>query len=142
MGTDLFSIKNYAANAVPFSASRLGTFFRMDLKQLKYFCAVVDHGSFRKAADALLVSPPASSIGEATDEFFIILIANCNRVAVLPMIGAFTDAIDAGKLVELHVPKVNWASTVALVFRDGETLSPDARLLRDAARAALTESST
>jgi hypothetical protein len=75
-------------------------------------------------------------------QFFIILIANCNTVAVLSMIGAFTDAFDAGKLVELHVPKVNWASTVALVFRDGETLSPDARLLRDAAQAALTESST
>jgi hypothetical protein len=90
----------------------------MDLKQLKYFCAVVDHCSFRNAADALHVSPPASSIGEATDQFFIILIANCKTVAVLPMIGVFTDAIDA------------------------ETLSPDARLLRDAAQAALTESST
>ncbi len=34
----------------------------MDLRQLRYFSAVVDHGSFRKAADALHVSPPALSL--------------------------------------------------------------------------------
>ena len=34
----------------------------MDLRQLKYFRTIVDQGSFRKAADALHVSPPALSL--------------------------------------------------------------------------------
>lgn len=85
------------------------------------------------------IEPPGPSIGEATDDFFVNLIANSNAVAVLPMAGSFTDSIDAGQLAELHVPKVDWASTVALIYRVGETLSPDARLLRDETRAALSK---
>ncbi|MAF84121.1 MAG: LysR family transcriptional regulator [Gammaproteobacteria bacterium] len=85
------------------------------------------------------LQPPRPSIGEATDFFFINMISNCNAVAVLPMIGTFMDAIDNGQLSELHVPKVNWSSTVALVYRAGETLSPNARLLRDETRTALSE---
>jgi DNA-binding transcriptional LysR family regulator len=84
------------------------------------------------------IEPPRPSIGEATDDFFINLVASSNSVAVLPMAGSFTDAIEAGQLVELHVPKIDWASTVALLYRANETLSPDARLLRDETRAALT----
>ena len=34
----------------------------MDLRQLKYFRTIVDQGSFRKAADALHISPPALSL--------------------------------------------------------------------------------
>jgi len=85
------------------------------------------------------LQPPRPSIGEATDFFFINMISNCNAVAVLPMIGTFMDAIEAGQLSELHVPKVDWSSTVALVYRAGESLSPNARLLRDETRAALSE---
>ena len=86
----------------------------MDLNQLRYFSAVVDHGSFRKAADALHVSPPALSL-------------------------SIKDAIESGQLAELHVPKIEWSSTVALVSRAGEGLSPDAGLLRDETRAAMCE---
>jgi hypothetical protein len=49
------------------------------------------------------------------------------------------DAIETGQLSELHVSKVDWSSTVALVYRAGETLSPNARLLRDETRTALSE---
>lgn len=83
--------------------------------------------------------PPRPSIGEATDDFFVNLIANSNTVVVLPMAGSFVDAIEAGQLAELHVPKIDWASTVALMYRAGETLSPDARLLREETRAALSQ---
>lgn len=85
------------------------------------------------------LQPPRPSIGEATDFFFINMISNCHAIAVLPMIGTFMDAIEAGQLSELHVPKVEWSSTVALVYRAGETLSPNARLLRDETRIALSE---
>ncbi len=88
------------------------------------------------------LQPPRPSIGEATDFFFINMISNCNAVAVLPMIGTFMDAIDTGQLAELHVPRVDWSSTVALVYRAGESLSPNARLLRDETRAALSELTT
>ncbi len=84
------------------------------------------------------LQPPRPSIGEATDFFFINMISNCNAVAVLPMIGTFMDAIEAGQLTELHVPKVDWSSIVALVYRAGETLSPNAGLLRDETRKALS----
>jgi LysR family transcriptional regulator of abg operon len=80
------------------------------------------------------LTPPGSAIGEATDEFFVELISNCNTVAVLPMIGAIREAIDAGKLAELHVPTADWSSTVGLVYREIEALSPDARLLLDETR--------
>lgn len=50
------------------------------------------------------------------------------------MAGSFTDAIEAGQLAELHVPKIEWASTVTLMYRAGEQLIPDAHLLRDAMR--------
>jgi DNA-binding transcriptional LysR family regulator len=84
------------------------------------------------------IDPPRPSIGEATDDFFINLVAYSHTVAVVPMAGSFIDSIESGQLVELHVPKVDWASTVALLYRADETLSPDARLLRDETRAALT----
>lgn len=85
------------------------------------------------------LEPPRPSIGEATDDFFINLVTHSNTVAVLPMAGSFTDAIEAGQLAELHVPKIDWASTVALMYRAGETLSPDARLLREETRSALSK---
>ncbi len=85
------------------------------------------------------LKPPDSSIGEATDEFFKDFISHCNTVAVMPMIGTIKDAIESGQLAELHVPKIDWSSTVALVFRTGDSLSPDARLLRDETRAAMRE---
>lgn len=88
------------------------------------------------------LEPPRPSIGEATDDFFINLISNCNTVAVLPMAGSFTEALEAGQLAELHVPKIDWASTVALMYRTGEILSPDARLLREETRNALVELGT
>jgi hypothetical protein len=56
---------------------------------------------------------------------------------VLPIIGRIKDAIESGQLAELHLPKADWASTVALVFRTGDALSPDARLLRDETRTAM-----
>jgi hypothetical protein len=62
------------------------------------------------------------------------LISHCHTVAVLPMIDTIKDAIESRQLAELHVPKVDWASTVALVFRTGEGLSPDTRRLRDETR--------
>ncbi len=111
----------------------------------------MDHGGFREVANVLNISPPALSlsikgleeprplIGEATDDFFINLIANSNSVAMLPMTGSFKDAIESGQLAELHVPKVDWSSNVAVVFRTDENLPPDARLLRDETRAALSE---
>jgi LysR family pca operon transcriptional activator len=85
------------------------------------------------------LEPPDSSIGEATDEFFKDLISHCNTVAVMPMIGTIKDAIESGQLVELHVPKIDWSSTIALVLRTGDTLSPEARLLCDETRTALRE---
>jgi DNA-binding transcriptional LysR family regulator len=81
--------------------------------------------------------PPGSAIGEATDEFFLELISSCDTVAVLPMIGRIRDAIDAGELAELHVPAADWSSTVGLVYRDADTLSPDARLLLEETRTKL-----
>ena len=85
------------------------------------------------------LEPPAPFVGEATDDFYIEMIAHCNTVAVLPMIGTIQQAIEDGTLVELRAPRVDWSSTVGLVYRRGETLSPDARLLMDEARAALAE---
>lgn len=80
------------------------------------------------------VEPPPLPMGEATDDFLRAMLANCNMVAVVPMIGTILDAIESGQLAELHVPKVEWHSTVALVYRNDETLSPDARLLLDETR--------
>mgnify|MGYP000849749526 CR=1 FL=1 len=80
------------------------------------------------------VEPPPQPMGEATDDFLRAMLANCNMVAVVPMIGTILDAIESGQLAELHVPKVEWYSTVALVYRNDETLSPDARLLLDETR--------
>jgi DNA-binding transcriptional LysR family regulator len=73
-------------------------------------------------------------MGEATDDFLKAMLAQCDMVAVLPMIGTIKDAIEAGKLAELHVPKVEWFSRVGLVYRSDDGLSPDARLLLDATR--------
>jgi LysR family cyn operon transcriptional activator len=87
-------------------------------------------------ADAGL-TPPSAPMGEATDEFVCNMIAQCNTVAVLPMIGSIRDAIAGGDLAELHVPRVNWHSTVALVYRSDQPLSANARLLLDETRAAL-----
>ena len=83
------------------------------------------------------LSPPSTSFGEATDEFFRDLISNCNTVAVLPMIGTISDALESGQLVELHVPRVDWSSQVAVIYRAGDTLSPDAQLLLEETRATL-----
>lgn len=85
------------------------------------------------------LEPPPPYVGEATDEFYIELIMNCSAVAVLPMIGTIRDAIEAGQLVELHVPRLDWSSTVALVHRGEEGLTPDARLLMDETRSALAD---
>lgn len=79
-------------------------------------------------ADAGL-APPPPPMGEATDDFLKAMLANCNMVAVLPMIGTIKDAIEAGELAELHVPRVDWFSRVGLVYRGDEGLAPDARLL-------------
>jgi len=84
------------------------------------------------------IDPPQSHIGEATDDFYIELISHCNAVALMPMLGTIRDAIEAGQLIELHTPQLNWSSTVALVWRGPDALSPDARLLLDETRAALT----
>lgn len=78
--------------------------------------------------------PPAPPMGEATDDFLKAMLSHCNMVAVLPMIGTIQDAIEAGQLVELHVPKVDWHSTVGLVYRDDDALGPDARLLLEETR--------
>ncbi len=83
------------------------------------------------------LSPPSSAIGEATDDFFRDLISQCNTIAVLPMIGTIRDSIEAGQLTELHVPAVNWTSTVGMIYRSADSLSADARLLMDETRAAL-----
>lgn len=83
------------------------------------------------------LAPPSAPMGEATDEFVLNMISHCNTVAVLPMIGTIRDAIAAGQIAELHVPRVNWYSTVALVYRSDESLSPNARLLLEETRAAL-----
>lgn len=83
------------------------------------------------------ITPPSAPMGEATDDFVRNMITQCNTVAVLPMIGTIQDAIAAGQLAELRVPKVNWYSTVALVYRSDTALSPNARLLLDETRAAL-----
>jgi DNA-binding transcriptional LysR family regulator len=83
------------------------------------------------------LKPPSAPMGEATDEFLRNMISQCNTVAVLPMIGTIQDAIAAGELVELHVPRVSWHSTVALVYRSDDALSPNARLLLDETRSAL-----
>ncbi len=83
------------------------------------------------------LTPPAAPMGEATDEFVCNMIAQCDTVAVLPMIGTIRDAIATGDLAELHVPRINWHSTVALVYRSDDSLSPNARLLLDETRAAL-----
>lgn len=84
-------------------------------------------------ADAGL-PPPAPPMGEATDDFLKAMLAHCNMVAVLPMIGTIQDATTSGQLVELHVPKLDWYSTVGLVYRGDEALSPDARLLLEETR--------
>lgn len=84
------------------------------------------------------LAPPSASMGEATDDFVCNMVANCNTVAVMPMIGTIQDAIAAGQLAELHVPRVNWHSTVALVYRSDDSLSANARLLIDETRAALS----
>jgi DNA-binding transcriptional LysR family regulator len=83
------------------------------------------------------LTPPSSPMGEATDDFVRNMISHCSTVAVLPMIGTIQDALAAGQLVELHVPRVNWHSTVALVYRNDDSLSANARLLIDETRAAL-----
>lgn len=83
------------------------------------------------------MSPPTAAMGEATDDFVRNMISQCNTVAVLPMIGTIQDAITAGQLAELHVPRVNWYSTVALVYRNDDSLSSNARLLIDETRAEL-----
>jgi DNA-binding transcriptional LysR family regulator len=84
-------------------------------------------------ADAGL-EPPPQPMGEATDDFLRAMLTHCNMVAVLPMIGTIKDAIEAGQLAELHVPRVEWFSTVSLVYRNDETLAPDARLLLEETR--------
>lgn len=78
--------------------------------------------------------PPPPPMGEATDDFLRAMLGHCNMVAVLPMIGTIQYAIDAGELVELRVPRLDWYSTVALVYRGDDSLSPDARLLLDETR--------
>lgn len=83
------------------------------------------------------LEPPDSAIGEATDEFFLDLICNCDAISVLPMIGTIRDAIEAGRLAELHVPAADWSSTVGLAYRDAGSLSPDAGLLLAETREAL-----
>jgi DNA-binding transcriptional LysR family regulator len=83
------------------------------------------------------LAPPSAPMGEATDDFVRNMISHCNTVAVLPMIGTIRDAIAAGQLAELHVPRVSWHSTVALVCRSDDALSANARLLIDETRAAL-----
>jgi DNA-binding transcriptional LysR family regulator len=83
--------------------------------------------------------PPPQPMGEATDDFLRAMLAHCNMVAVLPMIGTIQEAIEDGQLAELHVPKVEWYSTVALVYRGDETLSPDARLLLEETRRELAQ---
>lgn len=98
--------------------------------------AVLDNWDATFAAEDL--AAPQSFIGEATDEFFRDLVANGNTVAVLPMIGTIREGLESGQLVELHVPRVDWSSTVALVYRPGEGMSPDARLLLDETREALS----
>jgi len=118
----------------------------LDLKQLRYFRAVVEHGSFRRAADTLHISPTALSLSVkalAGEPGISLLDPKPGRV--LPTasghslyIGTFMEAIEAGQLTELHVPKVDWSSTVALVYRAGETLSPNAGLLRNETRKALS----
>lgn len=84
------------------------------------------------------VAPPTAAMGEATDEFVCNMISHCSTVAVLPMIGTIQDAIAAGQLAELHVPRVNWYSTVALIYRSDDSLSANARLLIDETRAELS----
>jgi LysR family transcriptional regulator, regulator for genes of the gallate degradation pathway len=84
------------------------------------------------------LAPPPQPMGEATDDFLRAMLANCNMVAVLPMIGTIKDAIEAGQLAELHVPKVEWYSTVALVYRSDEALAPDAKLLLEETRRELS----
>lgn len=96
---------------------------------------VIDNWEDSFASEGL--SPPSSAIGEATDEFFLELISNCNTVAVLPMIGTIRDAIDAGRLAQLHVPAADWSSAIGLVYRDVDTLSADARLLLQETRSTL-----
>jgi len=96
---------------------------------------VIDNWEETFACEGL--APPASAIGEATDEFFLDLISNCDAISVLPMIGTIRDAINSGRLAELHVPAADWSSTVGLAYRDAEQLSPDARLLLDETRGAL-----
>ena len=83
------------------------------------------------------LNPPGSAIGEATDEFFLDLISHCDAISVLPMIGTIRDAIQSGRLAELHVPAADWSSTVGLAYRDAERLSPDARLLLEETRQTL-----
>jgi DNA-binding transcriptional LysR family regulator len=75
------------------------------------------------------LAPPPPPMGEATDDFLKAMLAHCDMVAVLPMIGTIKEAIEAGQLAELHVPKVEWFSRVGLVYRSDDGLSPDARLL-------------
>jgi DNA-binding transcriptional LysR family regulator len=85
------------------------------------------------------LDPPPPYVGEATDDFYIEMIAHCNTVAVMPMIGTIREAIESGQLVELHIPKLDWSSTVALVYRREENLSPDARLLMEETRIVLSQ---
>lgn len=80
------------------------------------------------------LEPPPPPMGEATDDFLKAMLSRCNMVAVLPMIGTIQDAIETGQLAELHVPRVDWHSTVGLVYRDDGALGPDARLLLEETR--------
>lgn len=80
------------------------------------------------------LAPPPPPMGEATDEFLRAMLANCNMVAVLPIIGSIRRAIEAGQLAELHVPRVEWYSRVGLVYRSDNGLAPDAQLLLDETR--------
>lgn len=84
------------------------------------------------------LDPPPQPMGEATDDFLRAMLMNCNMVAVMPMIGTIKDAIESGQLAELHVPKVDWYSTVSLVYRNDDVLAPDAKLLLEETRKELS----
>src|SRR5205814_2273190 len=78
----------------------------MDLRQLEYVVAVVDHGGFTRAADALLVAQPSLSQGIRTLE------AELN-VALFHRLGRRVELTSAGEAL----------------------LEPARRMLRDAATA-------
>lgn len=71
----------------------------MDLRQLTYFLAVVDHGGYRKAADQLLVSQPSlsQSIANLERELGVPLFHRIGRGVVLSEAGA--DFVGAARRV-------------------------------------------